>query len=57
MFFGQPRLHATVLLSSGAERPPSGAILFMADGNSLRGVNLMRVESGRIVEAMGYVKG
>ncbi|SIT54500.1 Ketosteroid isomerase-like protein (fragment) [Mesorhizobium prunaredense] len=29
----------------------------MADGNSLRGVNLMRVESGRIVEAMGYVKG
>ncbi|SJM34363.1 Ketosteroid isomerase-like protein (fragment) [Mesorhizobium delmotii] len=28
----------------------------MADGNSLRGVNLMRVESGRIVEAMGYVK-
>ncbi|MER8827301.1 nuclear transport factor 2 family protein [Mesorhizobium sp. M0938] len=30
---------------------------FMADGNSIRGVNLMRVESGRIVEAMGYVKG
>ncbi|WP_292482973.1 hypothetical protein [Mesorhizobium sp.] len=25
---------------------------FMADGNSLRGVNLMRVENGRIVEAM-----
>ncbi|AZN99166.1 nuclear transport factor 2 family protein [Mesorhizobium sp. M9A.F.Ca.ET.002.03.1.2] len=30
---------------------------FMADGNSLRGVNLMRVADGRIVEAMGYVKG
>ncbi|KAA3448335.1 nuclear transport factor 2 family protein [Mesorhizobium sp. SARCC-RB16n] len=30
---------------------------WMADGNSLRGVNLMRVENGRIVEAMGYVKG
>ncbi|MCA0012667.1 nuclear transport factor 2 family protein [Mesorhizobium sp. B292B1B] len=30
---------------------------WMADGNSLRGVNLMRVEGGRIVEAMGYVKG
>ncbi|UDL91351.1 nuclear transport factor 2 family protein [Mesorhizobium sp. PAMC28654] len=30
---------------------------FMADGNSVRGVNLMRVEHGLIVEAMGYVKG
>lgn len=30
---------------------------FMADGNSIRGVNLMRVADGRIVEAMGYVKG
>ncbi|MCV3210202.1 nuclear transport factor 2 family protein [Mesorhizobium sp. YC-39] len=30
---------------------------FMADGNSVRGVNLMRVAGGRIVEAMGYVKG
>jgi len=30
---------------------------WMADGHSLRGVNLMRVEDGRIVEAMGYVKG
>ena len=30
---------------------------WMADGNSLRGVNLMRVDNGRIVEAMGYVKG
>ncbi|MEI9424520.1 nuclear transport factor 2 family protein [Mesorhizobium sp. Cs1299R1N1] len=30
---------------------------WMADGNSLRGVNLMRVADGRIVEAMGYVKG
>ncbi|TPK87411.1 nuclear transport factor 2 family protein [Mesorhizobium sp. B2-4-17] len=30
---------------------------WMADGNSLRGVNLMRVANGRIVEAMGYVKG
>lgn len=30
---------------------------FMTDGNSLRGVNLMRVAGGRIVEAMGYVKG
>ncbi|TPN01368.1 nuclear transport factor 2 family protein [Mesorhizobium sp. B2-1-3A] len=30
---------------------------WMADGNSLRGVNLMRVAHGRIVEAMGYVKG
>jgi hypothetical protein len=29
----------------------------MADGNSIRGVNLMRVADGRIVEAMGYVKG
>jgi ketosteroid isomerase-like protein len=29
-----------------------------ADGrDSLRGVNLMRVRGGRIVEAMGYVKG
>ncbi|OHV89476.1 nuclear transport factor 2 family protein [Mesorhizobium sp. ORS 3428] len=30
---------------------------WMADGNSLRGVNLMRIADGRIVEAMGYVKG
>ncbi|RWM24299.1 nuclear transport factor 2 family protein [Mesorhizobium sp.] len=30
---------------------------WMSDGNSLRGVNLMRVADGRIVEAMGYVKG
>jgi ketosteroid isomerase-like protein len=30
---------------------------FIADGNSIRGVNLMRVADGRIVEAMGYVKG
>ena len=30
---------------------------FMADGNSIRGVNLMRVADGLIVEAMGYVKG
>jgi hypothetical protein len=29
----------------------------MADGNSIRGVNLMRVADGLIVEAMGYVKG
>jgi hypothetical protein len=29
----------------------------MADGNSIRGVNLMRVADGQIVEAMGYVKG
>ncbi|RWM65864.1 MULTISPECIES: nuclear transport factor 2 family protein [Mesorhizobium] len=28
-----------------------------ADGNSIRGVNLMRVADGQIVEAMGYVKG
>jgi hypothetical protein len=28
-----------------------------ADGHSMRGVNLMRVRDGRIVEAMGYVKG
>ena len=28
-----------------------------ADGNSVRGVNLMRVQDGLIVEAMGYVKG
>jgi ketosteroid isomerase-like protein len=27
------------------------------DENSVRGVNLMRVRDGRIVEAMGYVKG
>jgi hypothetical protein len=27
------------------------------DGQSTRGVNLMRVSGGRIVEAMGYVKG
>ncbi|TGQ73317.1 nuclear transport factor 2 family protein [Mesorhizobium sp. M00.F.Ca.ET.186.01.1.1] len=30
---------------------------WIADGDSLRGVNLMRVADGRIVEAMGYVKG
>ncbi len=30
---------------------------FMADGKSIRGVNLMRVADGLIVEAMGYVKG
>ncbi|MFB9985211.1 nuclear transport factor 2 family protein [Mesorhizobium kowhaii] len=30
---------------------------WLADGNSIRGVNLMRVEDGLIVEAMGYVKG
>ncbi|RWO08383.1 MAG: nuclear transport factor 2 family protein [Mesorhizobium sp.] len=28
-----------------------------ADGNSIRGVNLMRVADGLIVEAMGYVNG
>src|SRR5690606_21623350 len=27
------------------------------DGQSIRGVNLMRVRDGLIVEAMGYVKG
>jgi SnoaL-like domain len=27
------------------------------EGQSVRGVNLMRVRSGKIVEAMGYVKG
>ena len=27
------------------------------EGNSVRGVNLMRVRHGKIVEAMGYVKG
>ena len=27
------------------------------DGQSVRGVNLMRVSGGRIVGAMGYVKG
>ncbi|TIO51370.1 MAG: nuclear transport factor 2 family protein [Mesorhizobium sp.] len=30
---------------------------WMSDGNSLRGINLMRVADGQIVEAMGYVKG
>ncbi|MET3597241.1 MULTISPECIES: nuclear transport factor 2 family protein [Mesorhizobium] len=30
---------------------------WMSDDNSLRGVNLMRVADGQIVEAMGYVKG
>ena len=30
---------------------------WLADGNSIRGVNLMHVEGGLIVEAMGYVKG
>jgi hypothetical protein len=30
---------------------------WMADGNSIRGVNLMRVADGLIVEAMGYIKG
>ncbi|MBZ9847222.1 nuclear transport factor 2 family protein [Mesorhizobium sp. CA14] len=30
---------------------------WMSDGKSLRGVNLMRVADGKIVEAMGYVKG
>jgi ketosteroid isomerase-like protein len=28
-----------------------------AQGDSVRGVNLMRVRDGRIVEAQGYVKG
>jgi ketosteroid isomerase-like protein len=28
-----------------------------SDGSSIRGVNLMRVRDGLIVEAMGYVKG
>lgn len=28
-----------------------------ADGHSMRGVNIMRVRNGRIVEAMGYIKG
>ena len=28
-----------------------------AEGDSVRGVNLMRVRDGLIVEAMGYVKG
>jgi hypothetical protein len=27
------------------------------ESNSLRGVNLMRVRDGQVVEAMGYVKG
>jgi hypothetical protein len=27
------------------------------ESNSVRGVNLMRVQEGRIIEAMGYVKG
>ena len=27
------------------------------DASSVRGVNLMRVRGGRIVEALGYVKG
>ena len=27
------------------------------ESNSVRGVNLMRVRGGRIVEAMGHVKG
>lgn len=27
------------------------------ESNSMRGVNLMRVQHGKIVEAMGYVKG
>ncbi|HTT76702.1 MAG TPA: nuclear transport factor 2 family protein [Candidatus Binataceae bacterium] len=31
--------------------------LWRDDANSLRGVNLMRVRGGLIVEAMGYVKG
>ena len=30
---------------------------WFAEGQSVRGVNLMRVRDGRIVEAMGYVKG
>jgi len=30
---------------------------WLADHTSVRGVNLMRVQDGRIVEAMGYVKG
>ena len=28
-----------------------------ADDDSVRGVNLMRVRDGRIVEGLGYVKG
>jgi hypothetical protein len=27
------------------------------EGRSVRGVNLMRVQNGRIAEALGYVKG
>ena len=27
------------------------------ESNSVRGVNLMRVRDGQIVEALGYVKG
>ncbi|CAH2409168.1 hypothetical protein [Mesorhizobium escarrei] len=48
-------MHATVLYL----RAQSGVqlALFHADGNSIRGVNLMRVADGLIVEAMGYVKG
>ena len=30
---------------------------YRRDGGSIRGVNLMRVRDGLIVEAMGYVKG
>lgn len=30
---------------------------YRRDGSSIRGVNLMRVRDGLIVEAMGYVKG
>ena len=31
--------------------------LHRAEGDSVRGVNLMQVRDGRIVEALGYVKG
>jgi hypothetical protein len=31
--------------------------LWRSDATSIRGVNLMRVRNGLIVEAMGYVKG
>ncbi|MEP6564636.1 MAG: nuclear transport factor 2 family protein [Mesorhizobium sp.] len=42
---------------SAGERATIRWRYFRADGNSIRGVNLMRVADGLIVEAMGYVKG
>lgn len=42
---------------AAGERATIGWRYWRSDGSSIRGVNLMRVRDGLIVEAMGYVKG